>query len=144
MSFAIDVNILLYASDTGGQHFPKAKAFLNGCIRQTGAFYLAWPTLMGYLRMATHPAIFRSPLSPEQAMANVETLVRLPHVRLLTEEEGFWEAYCDVAADVPTRGNLVPDTHLAALLHLHGIRVLYTHDRDFLKFPFLTCRDPLS
>jgi len=45
---------------------------------------------------------------------------------------------------VPTRGNLVPDTQLAALLHLHGIRVLYTHDRDFLKFPFLTVRDPLS
>ena len=143
MSFAIDVNILLYASDTGSEHFPKAKAFIDECLRQNGLFYLAWPTLMSFLRMATHPAIFSHPLSPDEAMANIETIIRLPHVRLLAEEDGFWEAYRSITAEVPTRGNLVPDAHLAAILRLHGVRILYTRDRDFLKFPFLTVKDPL-
>jgi len=40
--------------------------------------------------------------------------------------------------------NLVPDAHLAALLRHHGVKRLYTHDRDFLKFPFLDVRDPLA
>ena len=42
------------------------------------------------------------------------------------------------------RGNLVPDAHLAAPLRSHGVRTVYTHDRDFLKFPFLQVVDPLT
>ena len=49
-----------------------------------------------------------------------------------------------VTAGAPTRGNLVPDAHLAALLRHHGVRTLYTHDRDFRKVPFLVVRDPLA
>ena len=67
----------------------------------------------------------------------------LPHVRFLSEGDGFWEAYRVTADELPIRGNLVPDAHLAALLRSHGINILYTHDRDFLKFPFLDVRNPL-
>ena len=45
-----------------------------------------------------------------------------------------------MTTEVPTRGNLVPDAHLASI---HGIKTLYTHDRDFRKFSFLDVRDPL-
>jgi hypothetical protein len=48
-----------------------------------------------------------------------------------------------MTAEVPTRGNLVPDAHLAAILRQHGVKKLYSHDRDFLKFGFLDIRDPL-
>ena len=43
-----------------------------------------------------------------------------------------------------TRGNLVPDAHLAAVLRQNGIRTIYTHDRDFRKFDFLEVKDPLA
>jgi hypothetical protein len=36
--------------------------------------------------------------------------------RFLPEEEGFWNVYRATPAEVLTRGNLVPDAHLAALL----------------------------
>ena len=75
-------------------------------------------------------------------MDNVEALTRLPHVRLLSEEEGFWEIYRGVTGEVNVRGNLVPDAHLAALLRQHGIRTLYTNDSDFRKFSFLDVRNP--
>ena len=32
---------------------------------------------MSYLRIATHPSIFDEPLTPEEAMVNVETLINL-------------------------------------------------------------------
>jgi hypothetical protein len=143
MSFALDVNILLYASDTSSPHHEQAKSFIESCIAGQEVFYLGWPTMMGYLRIATHSAVFDHPLSPEEAMANTDTLLDLPHVRFLSEDEEFWAVYRATTADVPTRGNLVPDAHLAALLRLHGVKTLYTHDRDFLKFPFLDVRDPL-
>jgi len=144
MSFAFDVNILLYASDTGSPHFERAKSFIESCIAQKEVFCVGWPTAMSYLRIATHPAVFVHPLSPDEAMSNIETLLTLPHARFLSEEEGFWAVFRATTSEVPTRGNLVSDAHLAALLRFHGIKTLYTHDRDFLKFPFLDVRDPLA
>ncbi len=144
MSFALDVNILLYASDTRSPFFDRAKSFIESCIAEKEVFSLGWPTVMSYLRIATHPAVFDHPLSPDEAMANVETLLSLPHARFLSEEEGFWDVYRATTSEVPTRGNLVPDAHLAALLRQHGVKTLYTHDRDFLKFPFLDVRDPFA
>ena len=144
MSFALDVNILLYASDASSAYHRQAKSFIESCMAQGEVFCLGWPTVMSYLRIATHPAIFDHPLSPQEAMGNIETLLALPHARLLSEEEGFWAIYRAMAEEVPIRGNAVPDAHLAALLRHHGVKTLYTHDRDFLKFPFLDVRDPLS
>ena len=97
---------------------------------------------MSYLRIATHASVFDRPLSPDEAMANIETLLNLPHARFLSEGEGFWDVYRATTTGAPTRGNLVPDAHLAALLRYHGVKTLYTHERDFLKFPFLDVRDP--
>lgn len=144
MSYCIDVNLLLYASDANCLQHERAARFLATCVEREEAFCLAWLTLMSYLRMATHPRIFAAPLSPAQAVQNVRALIDLPQVRVLSEGDGFWKAYREISADVPTRGNLVPDVHLAAVLRTHGIRVLYTHDRDFRKIPFIEARDPLA
>ena len=144
MSFSFDVNILLYASDADNPCFERAKAFVETCIAQQELFYLGWPTVMSYLRIATHSSVFGHPLSPHEAMTNIEILLSLPHARFLSEGEGFWDVYRATTTKVPTRGNLVPDAHLAALLRYHGVKTLYTHDRDFLKFPFLDVRDPLK
>jgi hypothetical protein len=120
MSFAIDVNILLYSSDTGSPHFERANSFIESCIVQKELFSLGWPTVMSYLRIATHPSVFDHPLSPDEAMANIETLLNLPHARFLSEDEGFWAVYRAITSELPTRGNLVPDAHLAALLPTMG------------------------
>ena len=144
MSFGIDVNLLLYASDESSAQHPRAKAFLQRCASDGQVFCLAWLTVMSYLRMATHPSIFARPLTPAEAAHNVEALTALPHCRVIGEQEGFWDVYRRVTAEVSTRGNLVPDAHLAAVLRQNGISCLYTHDRDFRKFTFLEVRDPLS
>ena len=142
MSFAVDVNVLLYASDTQSAYAGRAGEFLAERISGREVFCLAWATVVSYLRVVTHPGILANPLSPERAMDNVEALTRLPHVRLLAEEEGFWEVYRGVTGEMNVRGNLVPDAHLAALLRQHGIRTLYTNDSDFRRFSFLDVRNP--
>ena len=144
MSFGIDVNLLIYASDAASPKHDKAKAFLAECAAGREVFCLAWLTLMSYLRIATHASIFSQPLAPAQAMRNVQSLLALPHCRAIGEEEGFFEVYRGITDQVPTRGNLVPDAHLAAVLSQHGVVTLYTHDKDFRKFGFLDVRDPLS
>jgi hypothetical protein len=144
MSFGIDVNILLYASDASSPLHKKATDFLAQCAAAGEVFCLAWVTVMSYLRMATHPAIFEKPLTHEEAMRNIEALLNLPHCRVIGEEDKFWNTYRKVTADVPTRGNLVPDAQLASILADHGVTTICTHDRDFRKFSFLDMRDPLA
>ena len=144
MSYSLDVNVLLYASNVDGAEHERALAFMGTCAAGPEPLCLAWLTLASYLRMATHPRIFDRPLSPDEALRNVESLLRLPHARAIGESEGFLGVYREVTAGVPTRGNLVPDAHLAAVLRQNGVRRLWSRDRDFLKFPFLDVRDPLA
>jgi toxin-antitoxin system PIN domain toxin len=144
MSAAIDVNVLLCASDTASPFHRRAAEFLAERAKRPDILYVAWSTVMSYLRISTHPAIFASPLRAAEAVRNVEALLRVPHVRMLAEQEGFWDLYREVTRAVPARGNDVPDAHLATLLRQHGVATLYTNDRDFRKFDFLTVRDPFE
>jgi toxin-antitoxin system PIN domain toxin len=144
VSYALDANVLLYASDRHSRFHQRATEFLGGCAARAEVFYLTWPTIMAYLRIATHPAVFQAPLSPEDAARNVGALLGLRHVRVLGEEEGFWASYRQAIRGLPVRGNLVPDAHVAALLLQHGVRTLYTSDADFRRFTFLTIRDPFA
>ena len=144
MSCAIDVNILLYASDRESPFAQRAQELMSQLASGPEPFCIAWPTVMAYLRIATHAAVFLHPLTPDEAIGNIESLLKLPHVRMLAEEEGFWEIYRQLAREFPIRGNLVPDAHLAALLRLHGVSTLYSNDRDFRKFDFLKVRNPFG
>jgi toxin-antitoxin system PIN domain toxin len=144
VSYSVDVNVLLHASDTSSPKHPEAIRFLERRPSDPDLFCIAWSTLIAYLRISTHPRIFARPLSPGEALGNVESLLSLPRVRALSEGEGFLEIYREVTAQFPVRGNLVPDAHLAALLRQHGVRRLYTVDRDFRKFDFLEVADPFA
>lgn len=144
MSYAIDVNVLLYASDESSPFFEVARKFLAECASGSEPLCLAWSTLVSYLRLSTHSAIFSKPLAPEEAERNVAALVGLAHARVLSEQEGFWDVYLGVTKGLAIRGNDVPDAHLAALLRQHEVPTLFTNDRDFLKYEGLRVRNPLD
>ena len=141
MSYSLDVNLLLYASDRSSNRHARARRFVESCAAGPEILCLTWPTLMSYLRIATHPRIFSAPLSPDEALGNITALIDLPHVRALSELDGFLDAYKHMTGEIPVRGNLVPEAHLATILFQHGIRTLYTNDRDFRKFQPLDVRD---
>lgn len=144
MSFALDVNVLLYASDTAADCHLQAVDLLESVATGSELCYLAWPTVMSYLRMATHPRLFAVPLSPAEAQANIDALLARPHVRCLAEGKGFWALYRQVASRLPVRGNLVPDAHVAVILRMHGVGTIYSRDRDFARFDFLRVVDPFG
>jgi toxin-antitoxin system PIN domain toxin len=144
VSYSLDVNVLLYASDRSSDRHLRARRFVEACAAGPEILCLTWPTLMSYLRIATHPRIFTAPLSPDEALGNVSALIKLPHVRAVSELDGFIDAYKHVTDETSVRGNLVPDAHVAAILFQHGVRTLYSNDRDFRKFSLLELRDPFS
>ena len=144
MTHTIDANVLLYASDQGSAMHARARELVDEMARGPEIVHLFWPTVMAYLRIATHPAIFDRPLSQADAVANIQGLLDLPNVQTSGEGEAFWHRYLDVASDVAPTGNLVPDAHLVALMLENGVRTIWTRDRDFRKFRGITVRDPFS
>ncbi|GAB7142056.1 type II toxin-antitoxin system VapC family toxin [Mycobacterium riyadhense] len=142
MSETFDVNILVYATHRGSPFHDKAKALVERFLAGPGIVYLLWPVALGYLRIVTHPRLLDSPLTSEVAVDNIEQFVSKPHVRQVGEIDGFWSAYRRVAGTVKPKGNLIPDAHLVALMHQHGVATIWSHDRDFRKFEGIKVRDP--
>ncbi len=141
LSVTVDTNVLLYAANADDEAYPVARELLERLAGGPDLLYLFWPTIVGFLRIATHPAIFPSPLAPDQAEAAIAALIERPNVRTPGESDGFWKIYGSTA-DGQTRANHVPDAHLAALMRQHGVGVIYTRDRDLRRYDGIDTRDP--
>jgi uncharacterized protein len=144
MSVTLDANVLLYASDAASDRHDRARGLLEQIAAGPELVYLFWPTIMAYVRIATHPAIFEQPIATRDAIENVEALLDRPHVRAPGEQPAFWRHFRQVAADAAPTGNLVPDTHLVALMLENEVRSIWTHDRDFRRFKGIEVRDPFA
>ena len=141
MSSTVDANILVYASNEADLVHEQARALIEGLAAGPALVYLFWPTLMGYLRIVTHPGILPRPLSPALAMRNIDQLFVRPHVRIAGEADGFWTRYRGTAGE-HARGKDVPDAHLAALMRQHDVRRIYTRDGGFRRFEGIEVVDP--
>jgi toxin-antitoxin system PIN domain toxin len=144
MSQTVDTNVLVYATHTASPFHDRARALVEHLVAGPSLAYILWPTVLGYLRIVTHPNILGSPLSSDEAMANIEALTAPSHVRVAGEGNDFWASFRAVAADVKPRGNLVPDAHLVGLMREHGVSTIWSHDRDFRKFRGITVKDPFA
>jgi toxin-antitoxin system PIN domain toxin len=142
VSSTVDANVLLHASDSSSPVGPRAREFLESIARSGELLYVFWPVAMSYLRIATHPAIFERPLTPDVALANLESLLGLPNVRSPGEADGFWAVYRSVTGAQAVRGNLVSDAHVAALMRQYDVDAIWTRDLDFRRFPGIRIRDP--
>lgn len=143
MSLTVDANILLHASNADDPLHEDARVFVERLAGGPDLLYLFWPTVMGFLRIATHPTIFPMPLPSAQAMAAIAALLERPTVRTEAEGAGFWATYSATAGET-TRGNHVPDAHLVALMRQHGVALIYTRDRDFRRYDGIEARDPFA
>jgi toxin-antitoxin system PIN domain toxin len=145
MSYSIDVNIFVYASNPGDKDYQQqAISFLDEKLNESELLFLPWMTFMSYQRITTHPSVFPIPLTPQEAWKNIEDLLTLPQVRMIGEEEGFSDHYLQITSGLHVRGNLVPEAHLAAIMRQHGVKTTYSTDSDFRKFDFLKVINPLK
>jgi len=144
VSYSVDVNLLVFASNEAAPERVKALDFLKSRQEDPDLFCLTWPVLCGYQRIVTHPSIFRNPLDPLRAWANVRSLLAWPRVRVVGEEESFAEDFAQITEKSAVRGNGVSDAHIATLLRQHGVNRIYSADADFRKFSFLEVINPLE
>jgi toxin-antitoxin system PIN domain toxin len=99
--------------------------------------------LSGFLRIVTHPKVFRKPTPLSNAIAFCETIRSQPHATVLSPGPRHWQIFTRLCAEAGARGNLVPDAYLAALAIESGSEWITT-DGDYRRFQGLRLRHPLD
>ncbi len=141
---AIDTNILVYAQREEAPHHVQAAALLTGLAEGENPWALPWPCIYEFLRVVTHPRVFDPPSDLDVVLKDLDSLLEAPSLMLLGEGPTHPPAMRQALTSARATGNLVHDAHIAALLLEHGVRELWTADRDFSRFPGLRVRHPFG
>lgn len=143
--FVVDTNILIYAADADSMFHGRCYELLDKWRNQASAWYVTWGVLYEFLRVTTHPRVFRTPWSASQAWGFIEALLASPFLGILTATEKHAEVVSEVIRELPhLSGNLMYDVQTAALMREHGVKRIYTRDTDFHRFPFVEPIDPVA
>jgi predicted nucleic acid-binding protein len=94
--------------------------------------------------VVSNPRIFRDPTPLDVALDAVRRLQVSFAGGFLAEGEGYLGALERIARPARLQGALVHDARVAALCLFHGVRVLWSADRDFSRFPELAVVNPLT
>jgi len=139
---AVDTNILVAFQRLEYTEHDRAVTVIRSLAEGATLWALPWPCLHEFFSVVTHPRIFKNPTPPEHALAAVSALLESPSVRLLTEGPGHWERLSRIVLAGHIVGPAVHDARIAAICLAHGVRELWTSDRDFSRFPALKTRNP--
>jgi predicted nucleic acid-binding protein len=93
-----------------------------------------------FLRVVTHPVILEPPTDPPTARRTLEVLLQSPTVRILSPGDAYMKLLLETVESSKVTGNLVFDAQIVAVCKEHGVSVLWTHDRDFSRFPDFVTR----
>lgn len=140
---AVDTNLLVYAHREDSPWHDSAYARIVELAEGRAPWAIPWPCLDEFLAIVTHPGIFAPPTPLAAAVDQVEAWLEAPSLVLLSESEGYWPELRAALEAGRVVGAQVHDARVAALCRLHGVRELWTADRDFGRFPGLTVRNPL-
>ena len=140
---AIDTNVLVYAHRGDSPWHAAAALCVREAAEGSAAWALPWPCVHEFLAIVTHPRIYRPPTPTERAVAQVDAWLESPSIVLLGEADGHWPALRASVLGGKIAGPQIHDARIAALCATHGVRELWTADRDFSRFAGVRAVNPL-
>jgi toxin-antitoxin system PIN domain toxin len=140
---AVDTNLLVYAHREDSPWHDGAYRAIQALAENRALWAIAWPSVHEFLAIVTHPRIYTPPTSLSRALDQVAAWLESPSIVLLSEGPAYWETLKDNLGRSRIVGAQVHDARIASLCLSHGVRELWTADRDFSRFPTLKVRNPL-
>ena len=139
----LDTNLLVSAYREASPWHDRAYARVSELAEGRLLWAIPWPCLHEFLAIVTHPRIYTPPTPLAQAIDQIGAWLEAPGLAILSEVDGYWQELRAVLETGRVTGPRVHDARVAALCRLHGVRELWTADRDFNRFPGMTVRNPL-
>ena len=138
-----DVNVLVYAFRNEDPRHPEYRRWLDEVVNGSAGYGMSDLVLSGFVRVVTHPKVFKNPDPIDRAIAFASMLRNQPPCVHVSAGERHWAIFEDLCTRVQVKGNLVADAFLAAMAIENGCEWITT-DRDYARFPGLRWRHPLD
>jgi hypothetical protein len=140
---AIDTNLLVYAHRADSPWHDAASAKVRELAESRSAWAIPWPCLHEFLAIVTHPRIYDPPTPLARALDQVSAWLGSPSLTLLAEGHDHWPVLRELIRAGRVVGPQVHDARIAALCRAHGVRELWSADRDFGRFGGIVVKNPL-
>ena len=134
---AVDTNILVYAHRAEMAQHERAQGRLRALAEGDELFGVPVFVAAEFLRVVTHPRVFRPPSSMAVAQAALDAVLDSPAARLLLPGPRHRPLLAAAIAEGAATGNLVLDAAIVATCREHGASSILTNDLDFRRFPSL-------
>lgn len=143
--FVVDTNALVFAAERSFPEHARCRTLVAEWRASAASWHTTWGILYEFLRVTTHPRVFRRPWAAADAWSFVDAVLAAPGLEVLRHTSRHAEVAAEVMDELPDlRGNLLHDAHTAILMREPGVSQIYTRDTDFHRFPFLRVADPLG
>ena len=139
----VDVNVLVYAHREDTPDHDRFLSWLENWIDSDAAFGMSDLVLSGFLRIVTHPRVFRRPTPIKVALEFVDSIRQRPNCVPIKPGPRHWDIFERLCRSSAAKGNLVPDAFLAAIAIESGSEWVTT-DRDYSRFDGLRWRHPFD
>ena len=140
---ALDTNILVYAHRAESKFYPAAREHVERLAEGRNAWAIPWSCVHEFYGVVTNRRIFSVPSPKATALAQIAAWLASPKLVLLHEGPDHWNLLREFIDAGQITGPMVHDARIAAMCVAHGVRELWSADRDFNRFPQLTVRNPL-
>lgn len=140
---AVDTNILVYAHREDSPFHDAASKRIAELAEGQATWSIPWPCVHEFLAIVTHPRIYTPPTPLARALDQVDAWLKSPTLVLLTKSTDHWRTLRALLLEGRIAGAQVHDARIAALCRQHGVRELWSADRDFNRFAGLTVVNPL-
>ena len=138
-----DVNLLVAAHDSRARRHAAARDWWEGLMNGAVTIGLPWAAILGFVRIATDPAIVDNPMGPDGARARVAAWLARPQAALIHPGERHADILFALLEQAGAAGPLTASAHLAVLAIEHQAE-LHSTDADMARFPGLRWRNPLG
>ena len=132
---AVDTNILVHSHREEMPRHAEALQRLTELAEGSTPWGIPVFCIGEFLRVVTHPRLFKPPSSNEDALQALEELLASPSLRVLSPGPRYPELLAECIRSGKVVGNVVFDAQIAALCREHAVDALLTLDRDFSRFP---------
>jgi len=140
---ALDTNILVYAHRQDSPFHAAAARCVEALATGQATWGIPWHCLHEFLAVVTHPRIYAPPTPLARARDQVDAWLESPSLTVLAESADHWPTLRALLVQGRIAGPQVHDARIAALCKQHGVRELWSADRDFSRFPALSVVNPL-
>lgn len=140
---ALDTNLLVYAHRRESSFHVRARATVESLATSLAPWAIPWPCLHEFYGVVTNRRAFTPASTMNEAIAQLTTWLASPSLALLHEGGTHWTVLQRLVTTANVVGGQVHDARIVAICIEHGVRELWSADRDFNRFPSLAVRNPL-